>query len=229
MTEIGSLGRRKMENRIGSQYSGSHYSISCALEPGGCTFCIARDYTALYLLSSFIRRKMRQSGVGGKKGRIEIKKCRVLISVGTQCHLSKSFSCPIWLLNPKSCPRKDLAEYFQSSKGVPCSLSMRGQTLTGLTKDCPLVNFEHIVLSDLLGLEQNNSALLSVLGYAVSWKASDKKGRKVKPYLDSQCNFSSLLSFQLCQQLFLFFITPSISLPSVLDSLSSALDSLWSN
>lgn len=67
------------------------------------------------------------------------------------------------------------------------------------------MSFEHIVLSNLLGLEQNNSALLSVLGYAVSWKASGKKGRKVKPYLDSQCNFS-FLSFQLCQQLFLFFI-----------------------
>lgn len=68
------------------------------------------------------------------------------------------------------------------------------------------MSFEHIVLSDLLGLEQNNSALLSVLGYAVSWKASNKKGRKVKLYLDSQCNFSSFLSFQLCQQLFLFFV-----------------------
>lgn len=68
MTEMGSLSRRKMENRIGYWYSGSHCSIPCALEPGGCTFCVARYYTALYLLSSFTKRKMKQPGEEKRKG-----------------------------------------------------------------------------------------------------------------------------------------------------------------
>lgn len=49
------------------------------------------------------------------------------------------------------------------------------------------MSIERIALSGLPILGQNKSAWLSVLGHIASQKASEKKGGKGEPYLDSQC------------------------------------------